>query len=150
MAIPRQRNLNLSIVGIAAMVLLSSCSSSSPQGAQCGTVSGFLNPDGVDNVYRAVVTHLNGKPVISRPNYILPEGSHAFTVAELISSPKLNVSAKYRGVKTITIEVTANTRYHLAAQFNTDKIYTSTDSDYWQPIVWQTEAHTCELLTPKK
>ncbi|WP_110456464.1 hypothetical protein [Shewanella algidipiscicola] len=128
------------------VLLLSACASGPDNSAQCGTVSGYLVPDREDELYRVVVTHLNGQAVISKPNYQLAPGVNEFTVAELIDSPQLKVKLAARGTKTLTIDVKPNRRYHLGARFNQDKVYRGLDSDYWQPIVWSEDAHQCAFL----
>lgn len=125
--------------------LLSACASSVDEAAKCGTVSGFLEPDREADFYRVVVTHLDGKPVISKPNYQLIPGEYRFTLAELIDAPSLRVALAARTPKELNLRVEAGTRYHLAAKFNTDKGYFGKDTGYWQPVVWQQEAHECHV-----
>ncbi|CAM3251218.1 hypothetical protein SHVI106290_03840 [Shewanella violacea] len=126
-------------------MLLSGCASQSDRGLECGVVSGYLDPDLSQDLYRAVVTHLDGKPVISKPNYYLSTGEHTFTFAELISAPSLKVKLAARMPKDLVIRVEANRRYHFAAKFNTNKNYRGNDSKFWQPVIWLEEAHECEL-----
>ena len=128
-----------------SIAILQGCASSPDDIAACGTVSSYLAPDNSAQLYRVVVTHLDGVPVISRPNYSLSVGKHEFTVAELINAPELKVSLAARKVKVLTVDVSADQRYHIAAQFNTDRIYIGSNQGYWQPIVWQTESHECEI-----
>ncbi|QBF82137.1 hypothetical protein EXU30_05030 [Shewanella maritima] len=139
------RAKSFKLLGFVASIslLLTSCASQ-VEYAPCGVVAAFKNPAGEDSYYRAVVTHLNGMPVISRPYYILPVGEYEFTLAELISAPQLKVSLSARGTKTVTVIVEDDTRYHLAAKFKTDKIYAGKNSDYWQAVVWQQESYQCE------
>ncbi|WP_299490499.1 hypothetical protein [uncultured Shewanella sp.] len=127
---------------------LFACSSKPVNLRQCGTVSGYLEPDSHDNLYRVVVTHLNSQPVISKPNYWLAPGHYQFTVAELIDNTKLKVSLSARKTKTLTIDVVKNEQYHLAAKFNTDRQYTGNNSGYWEPVVWKTNTLSCELPIP--
>ena len=136
---------------IAALVmwclaLVSGCSSVPDTQNQCGTVSDYLAPNMDEGFYRVVVTHLDGVPVISRPNYELAPGRYQFTVAELIDSPRLKVKLAARAPKILTIDVKSNQRYHIGAQFNQDKVYRGLNSDYWQPVVWSQEQHECELI----
>ena len=70
-------------------------------------------------------------------------------MAELIDSPKLKVKLAARNTKSIMIQVEGDTRYHLAAQFNTDRVYRGLNSGYWQPIISLTEAHECQLAVNK-
>lgn len=132
------------LVAVAALAI-HGCASSPDEMVECGTVSSYLAPDNSANLYRVVVTHLDGVAVISRPNYLLSPGEHAFTVAELINSPELKVSLSARKVKVLTVNVELDQRYHIAAQFNTDKIYIGQNQGYWQPVIWQTEPHQCEM-----
>ncbi|MCW3172641.1 hypothetical protein [Shewanella subflava] len=129
---------------IAIIGLISGCASSD-NANQCGTVSAYLKPDTGQYLYRTIVTHLDGVPVISRPNYVLPVGEHQFTVVELINSPELKVSLSARGTKILTINVEADQRYHIGAQMFTDKIYVGRNSDFWAPVVFQQESHQCEI-----
>jgi len=129
---------------IAMISLLSGCASSD-NANKCGTVSAYIKPDTGQYLYRTLVTHLDGIPVISRPNYVLPVGVHEFTVVELINSPELKVSLAARGTKILTVNVEADQRYHIAAQMFTDKIYVGRNSDFWQPVVFQQESHQCEI-----
>ena len=129
---------------IVIIGLISGCASSD-NANQCGTVSAYLKPDPGKYLYRIVVTHLDGVPVISRPNYVLPVGEHKFTVVELINSPELKVSLSARGTKILTVNVEADQRYHIGAQMFTDKIYVGRNSDFWQPVVFQQESHQCEI-----
>ena len=133
------------IVICGALFALYGCASSPDDMVECGTVSSYLAPDNNANLYRVVVTHLDGIPVISRPNYTLLPGKHAFTVAELINSPELKVSLSARKVKVFNVEVEADQRYHLAALFNTDKIYIGKNTQFWQPVIWRNEFHQCEM-----
>tara|TARA_R110002033_G_scaffold60321_3_gene110480 strand:+ start:1560 stop:1994 length:435 start_codon:yes stop_codon:yes gene_type:complete len=128
-----------------AALAIQGCASSPDDMIECGTVSSYVEPDNSANLYRVVVTHLDGVPVISRPNYLLSPGEHTFTVAELINSPDLKVSLSARKVKMLSVNVVAEQQYHIAAKFNTDKIYIGQNQGYWQPIVWQTEFHQCEM-----
>ncbi|MFT5235080.1 MAG: hypothetical protein ACI8SK_000065 [Shewanella sp.] len=133
------------ILCIALAVLVSGCASQPDTSRFCGTVSVYSEPDPAQNVYRVVVTHLNGKPVISKPNYRLPPGTYEFTLAELIHSPELKVKLVARTPKVLSVTVKTNQRYHLAAKFNTDKIYRGNNTDFWQPEIWRQEKHQCEL-----
>ncbi|QYJ85141.1 hypothetical protein K0I73_13045 [Shewanella mesophila] len=139
--------MSVSKVLLIALFILSGCASGPDEGNTCGTVSGYLLPDSDEGLYRVVVTHLNGKAVISRPNYQLSPGQYEFTLAELIDSPRLKVKLAARQTKTLSVEVRADQRYHLAAKFNQDQIYRGLDSDYWQPVVWKQEADQCEWLS---
>ncbi|MFT5790250.1 MAG: hypothetical protein ACI8SJ_002379 [Shewanella sp.] len=130
---------------LVLLSLLSGCASQLDSSNQCGTVSSFLAPEPELGIYRAVVTHLDGKAVISQPNYRLSIGEHRFTLAELIDSPDLKVSLASRTPKDLIVVVEANTRYHLAAKFNEDQVYRGKDSGFWQPEVWQQEFYECEF-----
>ncbi len=135
-----------SVFGIAALLLLvSGCASQPDTANQCGIVATYMEPDREADIYRVVVTHLDGKPVISQPNYRLSVGEHTFTVAELIDTPSLKVKLAARTPKQLKVNVAYNQRYHIGAKLNTDKEYRGNDSDFWQPEVWQQEVHDCEF-----
>jgi len=137
------------LVLLGSLVLLSGCASQPDNSLLCGIVSGYLEPDANQDLYRVVVTHLDGKPVISKPNYRLDPGVYEFTVAELISAPMLKVKLAARTPKVVTIIVAAEQRYHLGAKFNTDKRYRGNDTGYWQPEVWLEEYHECAFSPPE-
>ncbi|NRB23746.1 hypothetical protein [Shewanella sp.] len=133
------------LVLCSMLILLFGCASPPDDSLRCGVVSGYLDPDLSQDLYRTVVTHLDGKPVISKPNYRLSPGEHTFTFAELISAPSLKVKLAARTPKDLVIRVESNRRYHFAAKFNTDKRYRGNDSGFWQPVIWLEEAHECTL-----
>jgi len=135
----------LNALSLLTILCLVGCSSSLDSRDQCGTVSSFLAPQPEHDLYRAVVTHLDGKPVISQPNYRLKVGKHRFVLAELIDSPDLNVSLAAHGTKVLIVNVEANTRYHLAAKFKRDKRYRGNERNFWQPVVVEQEAYECQL-----
>lgn len=144
----RTFTLAAGVFGFAA--LLSGCASSPGEDLGCATVSGYLQPAASSHWYRVVVTHLNGQPVISKPNYQLAPGEYEFTVAELIDAPSLGVSLSARTPKTFTLIVQRHQRYHIGALFRTDKRYRGKDADYWEPGVWQQEKHECQFdLSPE-
>lgn len=130
---------------ITATVLLSSCASAPDDSHACGVVSTYLAAEPDNHYFPLVVTDLDGKAVISKPNYQLPVGKHTFTVSELINDESLHVRLAARVPKTITVNVEPNTRYQIMAQFNVDKNYRGNDQGYWQPVVRSQEAHECEL-----
>lgn len=136
------------VVGMAAVVMLGGCASQIDTSGQCGWVSGYQDPPETERLYRAIVTHLNGKPVISRPNYQLAPGSYEFTFVELVDALDLHVAPEAHQKKTLTLEVAAQTRYHFAARYKDDKRYFGKDPDFWEPVIWLTEAAECEIETP--
>ncbi|MCL1091232.1 hypothetical protein L2744_16810 [Shewanella profunda] len=143
-------SLKAGAVVLGLCSLLSGCASSPEQTLSCGTVSGYLKPDASTHWYRVVVTHLNGKAVVSKPNYQLAPGDYEFTVAELIDDPSLGVSLSARTPKILKLTVDGHQRYHIGALFHTDKRYMGKDSSYWEPGVWQQEAHECQFdLSPE-
>ncbi|NMH65802.1 hypothetical protein [Shewanella salipaludis] len=131
--------------GILLAAGLTGCASAPDPDQACGTVSAYLQPDSRTDWYRVVVTHLDGKAVISRPNYALSPGVHEFTLAELIDDPALKVALAARVPKNLSVTVAADERYHLGAKFNQDRPYQGNDPGYWQPGIWQQEAHECRL-----
>ena len=134
--------LSLSVLA----VLVSGCASQPDTSNQCGIVATYMEPDPEANIYRVVVTHLDGKPVISQPNYRLSPGLHTFVVAELIDAPSLKVKLSAR--KELTVNVSHNERYHIGAKFNVDKVYRGNDKGFWLPEVWQQESFECEYPAP--
>lgn len=134
---------------VSLVLALSACTSLPETDNQCGTVSGFLEPDRAQNYFRAIVTHIQGRAVASLPNYQLAPGSYEFRFAELIHDPKLKVALSARQTKVLTVKVEADKRYHFAAKFNDDRVYYGQDSDYWQPTIWKQDEFECVLLTKK-
>lgn len=135
--------LVVSVLGVS--VILSGCTSLPDDRLRCGTVSGYLQPDASTHWYRVVVTHLNGQPVVSKPNYQLAPGEYEFTVAELIDATSLGVSLSARLPKTFKLTVEGYQRYHIGALFHTDKHYMGKDTNYWEPGVWLQEVHECQF-----
>ncbi|MGS0682479.1 hypothetical protein ACVBIL_15110 [Shewanella sp. 125m-7] len=134
-----------SVLSFTVLVLLvSGCATQSDTANQCGIVATYMEPDRDADIYRVVVTHLDGKPVISQPNYRLSVGEHTFIVAELIDAPSLKVKLSARTPKELKVRVGANERYHIGAKFNTGQVYRGNDSGFWQPVVWQQEPYECE------
>ncbi|QSX35420.1 hypothetical protein JYB87_06015 [Shewanella avicenniae] len=126
-------------------LLLTSCASAPDDGSGCGVVSTYLPSDPANHYFPLVVTDLDGKPVISKPNYPLAIGQHTFRVSELIDDETLQVRLAARVPKEITVMVEADTRYQLMAQFNVDKQYRGNDQSYWQPMIRSQEYHECQL-----
>lgn len=135
--------LNLSVL-FAAAILLSGCVTSN-QNNPCGIVSAYLEPTRAENLYRAVVTNLDGKSVISQPNYQLPPGRHIFTLVELIDAPELDIPLSQRTAKQLEIIVKPNTRYHIAARYLPE----GQGEDFWQPLVWQQDHARCQFVHPE-
>ncbi len=136
--------MKYSLIVIAA-ALLSACASAPEEQASCGVVSTFLPAAPNEHYFPLVVTSVDGKSVISKPNYLLPVGEHSFTVSELINDETLQVRLAARVPKTIVVNVAADTRYQLMAQFNVDKQYRGNDQNFWQPVIRSQEYHECEL-----
>ncbi|QYJ76409.1 MULTISPECIES: hypothetical protein [Shewanella] len=122
---------------------LTACASNVEDVNQCGWVSGYQDPPEAERLYRAVVTDVNGTPVISRPNYQLAPGRYEFSLVELIDAPDLKVTPDAHQRKTLTIEVAAGMRYHFAARYKDDRRYFGNNPDFWEPVIWQSEAAEC-------
>jgi len=135
----------VNLASLALLLLVSGCAQQLDITRQCGTVSVHLDPNVGQDRYRVVVTHLNGKPVISKPIYYLSPGEYRFTLAELISAPSLKVKAAARTTKVLSVKVDVNYRYYLAAKFNTGKVYRGMNTNFWQPEIWQEEIYACQL-----
>lgn len=136
------------VLPVLGMLLwMSACSHTPNEKVVCGTVSSYLPPAAEQDLFRAIVTHIDGQPVISRPNYQLQPGRYVFTLAELILDHRLQVRPSARVVKTLEIQVAQDQRYHLAAKLNTDKIYIGDDQGFWLPVVRLEENHQCEIHT---
>jgi hypothetical protein len=140
-----RQSKGLLVTAILSGILLQGCASSANDMLQCGTVAAYLAPEPQLANYRVVVTHLDSNAVISRPTYQLVPGRYQFTMVELIDSTQLKVSLAARKAKTLVVDVEADMLYHLAARFNTDKIYLGADEDYWQPVIAGEESKTCTI-----
>ncbi|TCN81690.1 hypothetical protein [Shewanella fodinae] len=127
------------------LMMLNGCASAPDDATACGVVSTYAEPTPAEGFYRLVVTHIDGKPVISKPNYQLRPGEHTFRVSELIDAPELKVRLAARVPKEIKVAVQAEQRYQLAAKFNTDRQYSGDDTGYWQPQIRSQESAECEL-----
>ncbi|MFQ6371189.1 hypothetical protein [Shewanella sp. YIC-542] len=126
-------------------LMLGACASSPDESNTCGLVSTYAKATPDDGAYRLVVTHVDGKPVISKPFYQLSPGEHTFRVSELIDAPELKVRLAARVAKDIKVTVQAEQHYQLVAKFNTDRQYSGDDTAYWQPQIRVLGAVACEL-----
>jgi len=75
-------------------------------------------------------------------------GTHVVKVVELIPAKvyrRLNPTRLGDGpeVKTLTVEVKADTTYYLAAKFNEDKRNSRVGGEYWDPVVWRETPDKC-------
>ena len=107
----------------------------------CGFISAYLKPPKSAQLYRALVTHIDGKPVVSQPNYRLRPGSYELTVVELVHAPGMDVSVFSRKAKQYKVELKAGQRQHLAAKY----VAGVQDEDFWHPEIWQIEQAVCVL-----
>ena len=138
----RNRSFATVILILLLQFLLNACSSTPDKAEHCGLVSAYLAPPETNNLYPTVITHLDGKSVISQPNYQLPTGKHIFTAVELINTPNLHIPISKRIPKQLTIDVQPNTQYHIAARYVPDH---GKNQDYWQPYVWKKLKYECEF-----
>jgi membrane-associated protease RseP (regulator of RpoE activity) len=75
-------------------------------------------------------------------------GTHVVKVVELIPAKvyrRLNPTRLGDGpeVKTLTVNVKADTTYYLAAKFNEDKRNSRVSGEYWEPVVWRETPDKC-------
>ncbi|MGI2259148.1 hypothetical protein [Shewanella sp. GXUN23E] len=127
--------LGISILG------LSGCASEAPAADDCGRLSEYLVPPASGQLYRALITHIDGKPVISKPNYILAPGRYELTMVELIHAPGMDVPLTARKTKTLSVNLQAGEQLHLAAKYRADR----QDEGFWEPVIWQTDKAQCRL-----
>lgn len=75
-------------------------------------------------------------------------GTHVVKVVELIPAKvyrRLNPTRLGDGpeVKTLTVNVKADTTYYLAAKFNEEKRNSRVGGEYWDPVVWRETPDKC-------
>ncbi|MBM7071570.1 hypothetical protein JQC92_05885 [Shewanella sp. 202IG2-18] len=133
---------------LLTLTILTGCSSTQLE-QSCSSVASYLIPPESKNLYPAMITHIDGKPVLAQAFYKLSVGLHTITIAELVSAPSLIVPLKFRGTKTLTISMDEDKRYHLAALFNPKLTMPAKSSGFWKPDVWKKESFTC-LIDPVK
>lgn len=125
----------------ALLALLGGCASEPEITQDCGRLSAYLEPPKSDKLYRALVTHIDGRPVISQPNYKLAPGDYQLTVVELIHAPGMDVPLTARKSKTFNVSLAAGKRMHLAAEYLPE----GEGEGFWQPVVWQIDDARCTL-----
>ncbi|GLS82785.1 hypothetical protein [Paraferrimonas haliotis] len=123
--------------------MLSGCSAVSEHN-NCGIIAAYQTPEMSNNHYRVLVTAINGKPVMSRPMYQLPPGKVSLQLVELIDSDALTLQAKDRQFINFELDIQANIRYHLVAQFPP----TEAAQSYWEPVVVEREVFHCSQEQP--
>ncbi|MCL2912876.1 hypothetical protein L2725_03635 [Shewanella corallii] len=128
------------LAGVMAAVL-AGCASEPKQAEDCGRFSAYLEPPASENLYRALVTHIDGKPVISQPNYKLAPGRYTLTLVELIHAPGMDVPLNARKTKTLSLDLKTGERLHLAAKYLPE----GQGEGFWEPVVWQTDKARCVL-----
>jgi hypothetical protein len=127
------------------LLTISGCvSNNSVANQACGKVSVFFETPEVKDIYPAEIASIDGRNVVAKGAYSLSEGKHTLKIYEKISDPRLQVPAIHRGFsQLLEINVLANRRYNIGAQFIADKRF-SLENDYWQPVVWQELEERCE------
>ncbi|MCF1429042.1 MAG: hypothetical protein LPD71_08950 [Shewanella sp.] len=136
----RHRLAGLCLLGLSALGL-AGCASRPPKADDCGRLSEYLVPPVSEQLYRALVTHINGKPVISQPNYILAPGHYELTMVELIHAPGMEAPLTARKTKTLAVNLKAGEQLHLAAKYYADQ----RNEGFWEPVVWQTDKAQCRM-----
>ncbi len=131
--------------GALMALWLAGCASQSDQGQLCGELSTFYQPPETQDLFKVVVTRIDAENVISKPTYALAPGTYQLRLVELIDDPRLSVSLRNRSYKEMTLTVEANTRYHLAARFHSDKRHQGVSGQYWDPVVWRESATECRM-----
>ncbi|MBY5990572.1 hypothetical protein [Ferrimonas balearica] len=130
----------------AALVLaLAGCASQTEVVQPCGELSTFHQPPQTQDLFKVIVTRIDDNNVVSKPTYKLAPGTYQLRLVELIDDPRLSVTLRNRGYKDLTVTVEAGVRYHLAAQFNSDKRYQGVSRQYWDPIVWRESPTECTM-----
>ncbi|MBE8167589.1 MAG: hypothetical protein HAW66_04405 [Shewanella sp.] len=124
------------------LLLLAGCANFSNN--ECAAIASYVVPDEQQDLYPAMITHIDGKPVIAQAYYSVSLGRHKVTIAELVSAPSLVVSLKYRVPKTIELDVLGGNRYHLAAQFDSEMHQPAENDNFWRPIMWKKEPFSCD------
>lgn len=123
------------------MLLISACTS--VPSSNCGTVASYKVPSEQDDLYPVMLTHIDGVAIVAQANYHLTLGHHKITMVELVSAPGWDFPLKYRGKKTIDIDVQQGMRYHFAAKFNRFVSNPVRSDDFWLPVIWKQEPLSC-------
>ena len=115
----------------------------------CGRISSFDLAPRQKNLYGAVILLLDG--VTPGPHgaraYRVEAGVHQLLVAERIPTDRMGVgeiaSLRNDKPKSLIVNVAANTRALIAAQFNQDRATQINTGGYWDPVMWKEIPETC-------
>lgn len=133
------RQLGICVILIS---ILLGCTTTPEQKVECGMASFYMPIPKDKDLYRFVVTHLDGESTLSKPIFYLTSGQHIFTGMELIDSPLLDVPISARTPKKLIINVNLDHEYHIAAKFIP---HYASDDAYWTPVVWKENKKICTM-----
>lgn len=117
----------------------------------CGRLTIFDNAPRQRGLHATTLISIDGErfPSSRQKSFRLSVGRHVLVVSEAIESRYLGFNERLRGIngpgryKSLTIEVTADTTYSLAAHLIEEKRSEWRDGAYWEPVIWQESNETC-------
>ncbi len=127
-------------VGAADKMLANSDPSS------CGNLTIFNKPPAARDIHPVTVAKIDGERSYTSLKFIkLPVGKHIIHLHEYISDPRVRRPNGIQKSKPIEIEIKANMKYHLGAQFNSKLRYKTKKELFWTPVVWKISQRKCQL-----
>ncbi len=118
--------------------------------AGCGRISIFDVAPRQDGLHEATLNQIDGRSpgVTGQTSFRVPVGVHVLEIGEAIENRYLSINDRQRNAgpkryKTLTVTVTPNTTYHVAARVNEDQRNEWRDGAYWDPVVWRESSEAC-------
>ena len=116
----------------------------------CGRVSIVDVAPRQQGLHAASLNAVDGRlaGVANQTTFRLPVGEHVLEVGERIEARYLAFNDRQRNsggprYKRLTVQISADTTYFVAAQLNDDKRGEWTGGGYWDPVVWREAAEAC-------
>ncbi len=130
-------------VGLAGIVAAHSAS------AACGRISIFDNAPRQKDLHAAFIVNIDGKlpGTHDQKVYRVTPGKHVLEVIEHIDNKYLTINDRQRTMarkyKKLTIDVSPNTTYSVAARLNQEHASDWQNGAYWDPVVWNETTEAC-------
>ncbi|QDF67810.1 hypothetical protein FJQ87_14990 [Shewanella sp. SNU WT4] len=127
----------LQILALALLVLMTGCVNPN-RNLTCAALANTPAPQ-AEGHYSVVVTHINGKPVVSAPIFYLAPGTYNLT----IMMPHETVVRGYKHMPVsheLSVHLLADHRYQLGGVLASKGV--------WHGDIWQTLAEPCSMAVP--
>jgi len=112
------------------------------QSKVCGRISVFQQPPAAHDLYAVLITRINNRSIDAQTAVVqLSPGTYQIELMELIASKDFRRYRQQPRTQTFSLEVAANTTYHLGAQYPLAAI--DDNSHDWLPKVWKRTQRQC-------